>query len=263
MRKLIFFGLILIMPVSVWAWTITNNFDSCSGPSGWSCWNSSGTASIVSSESAPGSSPNSLQIFNPKNAGDSSVPGGASLGFTPTSELWVQTWFKYKSNFDFHQGNNKLIYLRNGANGSNTIVFDTSFGNDYAIWPLPIACQTWYPPNIQKTKITSGVWYKFVFHIKVNGNGGTEKDIFEYWINDVKQAYYTNACLAPSGNPTYSEITLDPVWGGQMDSGPNVDNYQWYDYTIVSTDPIPVGSGGVAGGDAVKIPKAPNTLFIQ
>jgi uncharacterized protein (TIGR03382 family) len=178
------------------------------------------------------------------SASESGDPGGWGYTVAATNSIWIQGWFKYKSNFDFHGVANKLIYLKN-ANGSPVFVIDgptpSAGQNHVRAWVgAPFGSRALFP-NLVTTTITAGVWYKLKLHID------TSTGLFEYWVNAVKNASYADVVIASQ----ITEVNCTPVWGGVGQTGPSVDDYVYYDDFFISNDTDPGGGAAVVGPGAV------------
>ncbi len=104
-------------------------------------------------------------------------------------------------------------------------------------------------PNVNTTPISAGSWYKLLLHINVSSG------LFEYWVNDVKNGYYTDVRIGSQ----ISEVNFTPVWGGTGDTGPSVDNYQWYDDAYISNTTPP----GASAVPDTKVPTPPSSISVN
>ena len=251
-RKFSLVACFVFLSVNAHAWTVTGTeMDS----PGWWTFERDGRVSSDTSEYAPNSPPSSVRIFLPagtvtstSNSGDPAM-WGTTLP-SPTSEIWIQVWFKYKSNFDFHNIANKLIYIYNASHQPMFVIDGPTPPGEKSMRPwvgAPFGSRALFP-NLASTAINPGTWYKFKLHINL-GTG-----LFEYWVNDVKNGYYTDVKIASQ----ITEVNFTPVWGGTGDTGPAVDNYQWYDDAYVSNN-TPPGASPVPDG---KVPAPPLSLII-
>lgn len=258
MRKLLAFVFILMMPGSVWAWTTINHFDSLSTADGWYDWAGAGVPSITGSEYAPTSPNNSLQIMSPEGMPDSSSTAGASFTFpSQTKEFWMQYYFKYSSNFQFHTVGNKQIYTWYGDGSMGGVIFSHCF-EDPHMWAIFLNSEGWLTYNTgNNITINRNQWYKVVFHIKMVSAGN---DVFQMWIDDQLVMDYNKITTTNNYEIGFLKVSIDPVWGGAVTPPvpKSVTDYQWYDYAIVSTEPLVAG-----GGKTGKIPSSPNKLLIQ
>lgn len=269
MRKLLFSVLFLLMPVSVFAWTATNHFNSVS-EAGWDVYQTEelGEVTITSSQSSPGSPSKSLQVEELAGFFDSHAPGGAIFGFpSPTNEYWMQYYIKYSSNFQHHSISDKQIYTWFGNEAVSCVTFgpnNNTVGNHFAaICENP---QGWYEPNTgYNPTINNNQWYKVVFHAKMVSPGN---DIFQLWVDDglVIDIKNTNLAMNSADRASgFAKVAIDPVWGGQASPPVSVRStqYIWFDHVIVSTDSILPGSLIIGGGGTDKVPSSPKSLIIK
>jgi len=238
--------------VNAHAWTVTGT--EMNSP-GWWTFEIGGTVTSDTSEYAPNSQPSSVRIYLPAGAVKSTSDSGdaAMWGTTlpsPTSEIWIQVWFKYKSNFDFHNIANKLIYIYNSNHQAMFVIDGPTLPGEMHMRPwvgAPFGSKALFP-NLTTTAVKAGAWYKFKLHINLTAG------LVDYWVNDVKNGYYTGVTI----DSQISEVNFAPVWGGTGDTGPAVDNYQWYDDAYISNNTPPGGS------PVGKVPSPPSSLiFIQ
>jgi len=236
MRRLISVFLLLLLPSIALAWTVTGTQIDSSGF--WTFERDGYVRSTTTSGEyvvSPG-----VEIELPANTVTSSSNSGdpAMWGYswsTGVSELWIQVHFKYAANFDFHSVANKLIYIYNAAHQPVFVINGPRPGSWYMQpWVGAPFGSRLLSPNLTTTSVTAGNWYKLKIHIN------TSSGLFEYWVNDIKNGYYTDVNIASS----LTEVNFTPVWGGTGDTGPSVTNYQWYDEAFISNDTEPGGSGG-------------------
>jgi hypothetical protein len=273
MRKLLFLVFFLMMPVSVWAWTTINHMDSPTTSDGWYTWSGhpNCTPSITSNQSAPNSLGKSFQIMCTPGLPDSSTVGGMSFNFpSSTQELWLQYYFKYSSNYDFHGVGDKHIYMWTaGGERLLSITYGNIWG-EHRIWYQAgvsnAAPDSWYNPNAGNSAYyTLNEWHKVVVYQKLVS---PENDIVKVWLDDKIIMDYNNATIdsdASARAAGWGKVGIDPVWGGQANPPvpKAVTDYSWWDYVIVSTEPIDGLSGGGGGQNYTKIPGAPSSLTIQ
>lgn len=250
-KRLALIAFFVACSVNAHAWTVTGT--ELKSPEWWT-FELDGTVTSDTSEYAPNSPPSSIRIYLPagtvtstSNSGDPAM-WGTTLP-SPTSEIWIQVWFKYKSNFDFHAIANKLIYIYNSNHQPMFVIDGPTFPDYVHMRPwvgAPFGSRALFP-NLKTTTVKAGEWYKFKLHINLNTG------LFEYWVNDVKNAYYTDVKIGSQ----ISEVNFTPVWGGTGDTGPAVDNYQWYDDAYISNN-TPPGAEGQG-----KAPLPPSTLAIH
>lgn len=263
MRKLLFFVFFLMSPLSVWAWTTTNHMNAETTSDGWymSTGHPGCTPSINSNQSASTSPSNSFQIVCTPRLEDSMVTGSMNFVFpSSTKEIWMQYYFKYSSNYDFHQVGDKHIYFWNTDGSMNLANIN---GSMWGLHRLFLLGDTLYDPNTGNSAYYElNVWNKVVVHLKLNSIGS---DVMQLWLNDKIIMDYSNATIDTRSAyraAGFGKAAIDPVWGGQVNPPVNksVTDYQWYDYVIISTDPI----GGISGGEnKTKNPGAPSSVVIH
>jgi hypothetical protein len=252
-RRLLLTAFFVTFSVNAYAWTVTGT--ELNSP-GWWTFERDGKVTSDTSEYAPTSPPSSIRIYEPagtvtstSNSGDPAM-WGTTLP-SATSELWIQVWFKYKSNFDFHGAANKLIYIYNAAHQPMFVIDGPTPGEQHMRpWVgAPFGSRALFP-NLTTTSITAGNWYKLKIHINVSTG------LFEFWVNDVKNGSYSGVTIGS----TITEVNFTPVWGGTGKTGPAVDNYQWYDDAYISNDTQPGASAVPPGG---KTPLTPSSISIK
>lgn len=258
----LFVLLFLLLPSVVMAWTKTSHWNSDSEDS-WSCIDRSGggpqgSHAIEFSSDTPDPS-NVLKIVYPAGwvGGHEPVHCWNALP-SETEELYVQYYFKYSNGYQFHNGDNKQMYFSVGGGGNYYIAVNN--GNVHFITQT-YATNRFFPNTGSNPKINTNQWYKLTAHFVMN-NAGIANGTAQIWIND-QLVINTNAVGYRSSSQSgrgITEMTLTPVFGGGSDNIKNSTDYQYFDYTILSTGPIGVGSPKV--GEA-KIPAPPFSLNIK
>lgn len=217
--------------------------------SGWSYWNYSPAVTSSSTTEYPysGASP-SVQVLIPQNmcttTNCSGDPGGWFYDHSATKVIWIQYYFKYKSDYHFHPSGNKQIYFKNASNQA-VMIIDGPLSDGGTMRPIVGAAfgsyGGWLTPNITATPIYRNTWYKIKFYWNLNTG------LVEYWVNDVKNASYTGITSSEIADTSITSTQVLPIWGGQGITGPSVNNYVWFDSVYISNDTAP--DGGVSPSD--------------
>jgi len=268
---LLILALFLIPSITLAEIITENRWDSLNS-NGWWMSRELGVVETISDSTAPDPH-NVLRFTYPAGfTNDGNSPGlvGIELGSVAPTELWVQFWFKYSSNYIPQITANKIYYITNhvaqdaGAPDANNILVLTTSGSLIPRLGIAGGVATLYGNvnNGANFHISKGVWHKMVTYQHVNSNGND--GVFRMWIDDVMYFDYTGLPFRISskfgGKDIFDGFKFDPVYGGANPSQPNLpaDQYFYIDETIISTTPISGGNKSIP----TMIPSPPKNLII-
>lgn len=203
---------------------------------------SNGSVDVVSDATAPNGN-YSLRMTYPAGMLDGVGPGTSSRYFTASNEVWIQYYYKYSSNWQWHSIVNKQVYLRCGVNGydaNHTLVAD-HYGYPFAFHTQhntdASKNQSFYAPTSATSVLTKNVWHKVVARMVIN-TPGVQDGIAQIWVDDVLLINASNVMhLVASDSGGYMRFSFAPIWGGQTSPRSEVssDMYMWFDRPQVQT----------------------------
>jgi len=195
-------------------------------------------AEIISTDSAPGSAPNSVRFTHPAGWGDGYQPGRISYTLNPTlDEIWLQFSFKFSENFFFHPAANKLLYVKTPGNVANWVL-NCDWGRPQIVWRNSHHGEGRLNNYITPYTVLPGFWYTIKMHAKMN-TGNNANGIFEMWINGTKVMDYNNVTFfgGTSANMKMGILDFDPIFGGAGNyTKPSIDNLYMDDFKISTAD---------------------------
>jgi len=161
-----------------------------------------------------------------------------------TTEFWIQYYWKYSSNYEYHGITNKQWYMSPGntmgmgIHGSRRRVNLMPQGSVTASYLPNIVDPATEADNFYAPK---NVWYKYTAYFKLN-TGTSANGIYKAWVNDTLISSYSNI-VYEYNQTTFSSIRFDVIWGGSVGlTAPSTDSYVYF-------DSIYVGSDSPGGGD--------------
>lgn len=265
---LLFIIILCNIPISGYGGELVNaKFDSFGS---WFQKNWINNGSSISVDSTSPDPPNVLKFYFPSGYLGGNSP--ATVGFkipNPVQEYYVQYYFKYSSNWEFHPVADKQMYIYTEPSHSDShCAIMTHWGSLVFSVGGPS-----YPDGSRSFKSNPsftpvrGRWYKLTLHAKMNNPRGTANGIAELWIDDVKIINATNVMylLSNSSDSGFQSFNFSPVYGG-AGSQKTHDDYVYFDKAIISTSPI---SGSSITGQTIdnpipdKVPATPKKVTIQ
>lgn len=271
-KLLALFVAFLLIPGYVFGWTDTSHMDGVYPSVGgnWSCQDSSpGHGSIIKDDTSPDLS-SSLRLTYPTGFynGNYAAKCWNMIPGAPT-ELWVQYYFKYSNNYYFHPIDNKqTYYFTGGSDSSNNWYITVNGSHQVNVVTQTFATDRHYPNAGYDPYISANQWYKITAHFVMNKPGALN-GILQILINDrlVINKSDVGYISQPEG---IREAQIAPVFGGMSTISKPAEDYQYYDYVIISTSSIPGGapvppptSGTTPPQPATKSPMPPSELQIQ
>jgi hypothetical protein len=165
------------------------------------------------------------------------------------TEVWVQWYYKYSSNFRYHGSGDKQMYF-NPSNVQGTIVYGSYPNGEMDMEPQggSHAGQTvWtYPPNQGASVggdshwyLVPGTWHKYKAYYKGH-TGGNMNGLYKMWIDDILVSDWSNVWYGGGDNYTFaggSNLRWDVIWGGMGQTLDRVQYLSFSDLYIGSTDP--------------------------
>lgn len=256
-RKIILgiFSIVILASPGLAAEITRNTMDALNSPSGWGFiqFESAGGA-IVSADSPQGGT--ALRYTFPIGMGDGREPArvwyNASKSLT---DVYIQFYHKYSSNYVFHEIGNKILYMYSGGSRQSCVVLTENYGDlkMEVLWPT-VSDLVQYSSGLGRP--TRGVWYKYAIHMKTNSSPGSSDGILELWVNDKLVINKNNVMYFPSGTSVTGWVDFDlaAAYGGGGGSNPVV-SYAYYDDVIISSNAI--------FENTTEIPIAPSNLKIS
>lgn len=235
-----------------------NHMNMLNDPSGWgSIQFSSNGGTIVSSDSPDGGG--MLQYRIPAGIADGSE--SARVWYSSSSnisEVYIQFYHKYSSDYTSHPIGEKILYLysdgeRESHGELGTLYGDTVFqvyGTNYDLIAY----------NTGNGRPIKGVWYKYNIHTIRNSSPGSHDGILQVWINDVLKINRRNIMYFGPGTTLtgWKDFDLSDSYGGEGGANPST-SYTYFDDFIISTTPISI-DGNIK---ISTIPNSPKNLMIQ
>ena len=215
--------------------------------------------SITTDASSPDSSSSVGAFRFPSGWADGYAPQTTYLSFAGQSELYIQYYFKYSSNFTHHPVEDKQFFLWSSSSNDNFYGAWGLFGNEFTL-DLQAAGGT---SGVGRLLSTSGAnlqnnrWYKLTVHVKIN-TGSNTNGLAQVWLDDVL-VINRNDVRFWNNATTFAPFSFCPVWGGyQGDTVPSTQ-YLYVDSLTISTTPI-----GTLPAPAPQLkPVPPSGLSIQ
>jgi len=256
---------LLLIPTIVFAWIDTSHMDG-SYPiigGGWSCIDSgTGYGAIVSDSTSPDPS-TVLKLTYPAGFYNGNyaakcwnmLPGSTTPSVQYT-ELWVQYYFKYSSNYYFHPVDNKqTYYFTGGSNSANNWYISVNGSHHVNVVTQTFNTDRHLPNTGYDPVINAGQWYKMRARFVMN-TPGVLNGILQIWIND--QLVINKSTVGYiSQAEGIREVQIAPVFGGNTGVSKPAEDYQYYELFTISTSPIN------GGGPYLSNPMPPSRLQIQ
>ena len=210
-----------------------NRMNALNDPSGWGVVTFGGkNVNIVSSDSPDGGT--MLQYTFPIGLKDGQEPGTVYyFGSSNLSEMYVQFYHKYSSNFVWHPIGNKLVYFYSDGDRESHGLLGTLYGD--LVFQVYGTNNDLVSYGTNTGLPTKGVWYKYNIHTKANTSPGSHDGILQVWVNDVLKINKSDVMYFGPGTKVtgFRDISLAAAYGGLGGSNPVV-SYSYYDDFIVS-----------------------------
>lgn len=236
---------------------------------GWACVDRTPGGTAIDGGTNTPDQGGALQFIFPSGWQDAAEPGMCWNMFpTQVNEFWMQYYFKYSSNYSWHSVDNKQTYYVVGPSHSTNFYVSVAGDLHLSVVSQTFATDRFFPNTGYNPTIEKNRWYKLTMHAVINTPGQTD-GIVQVWLDDKlvinsNKVGYRSSSQAGVG---FTEADFVPVYGGNAGlRNPAVD-YQWYDFTILSTDPIGTAPLPAPAPDPTpaptKSPKPPTDLQIQ
>ncbi|HET7565348.1 MAG TPA: Ig-like domain-containing protein [Gemmatimonadaceae bacterium] len=184
---------------------------------GWQEYDMYNHVTVESDASLPTGDGKALQFYYP--AGFSGGGYGPGLVYYQMSkgEIYLGFYWKLSPNWQGHpSGVNKLLYVFQRQGQKRQAVFLVAHGSSGGPFHFEISNEAsdggkWWTQNVNNVSLVPGQWYKVELHMKKSSSDAAPNGLVEWWVNGKLAARYTNAKLRASN---FSEVHVDPVWGG-------------------------------------------------
>ena len=183
---------------------------------GWQMYDTHHHLQLVSDPSVPTGDPQVLEFHYPKGySGGGYGPGMATYNFS-SGEMYLGFYWKMSPNWQGHtSGINKILYIfqRNG-NDRQAVVLE-AYGRPGGPYRVRMANEPnndqWIDQNVDNVELEPGKWHKIELHMRRSSSDGAPDGLIEWWVDGQLAARYTDAKLR---DEPFSEVHIDPVWGG-------------------------------------------------
>jgi hypothetical protein len=258
MRRLALILAVLLIPCVSGATTFfTSHADDYSN---FVKYNYEGTVDIVSDPTSPDSTSNVFRFTFPGGLADGQGIAALFFGAGAQSDLWVQYYFKYSSNFDYGGTGTKQLYMyTTDVPTSNAFFAIRNFGGYvFSVTPQGDLYDN-YPPNINNSQfytVPPGGWHKIRYHIRYNTAGNSD-GVFQVWVDDVLVSNYSSVRW-DHRYTSWDSGGIYPIWGGGNSPVPSTQYYYVDGFSFGDTDP---GGGGIPPQDTDVYPPYASSQF--
>jgi len=197
---------------------------------GWEVYDTHNHVSLVSDPSVPTGASQVLQFAYPRGFSGGGYGPGLVRYAMSAGEIYLGFYWKLSPNWQGHTvGVNKMLYFFQRQGENREAVFLVAHGAPSGPFHLQISNEAsdngrWWTQNVNDVPLVPGQWYKIELHLKKSSADGAPDGLVEWWVDGQLAARYTSAKLRGAN---FSEIHIDPVWGGVDNSiSKTHDDYQ-------------------------------------
>jgi hypothetical protein len=200
-------------------------------------------ADIVVDPTAPLSPPHVLRIiFTPDMTRDTD-PGVHWIGLPGPREVRASWWVKVSANWIASPaGAAKMTFLHAQPDGQGQVY--TALAGSSA--PHSVIVNTeWAPytqriwePNVAKSPIGYGRWYRIDWYAKWESNPSAVDGILRWWVDGVLNGEYSDVRF-PAGGDGFQQFEFAPT----VQQPPPAEQHMYIDHTSIETRPSTASSG--------------------
>lgn len=235
---------------------IQTHFDSLQD-SGWSYFSHSGGKCDIVTDSSSHDPPNVLRFVYPPGLQSGNSVCMAYFEFpAEQTELNIQYYIKFASNFTFQSIGQKMIYILTGTDQS-TPHHSVKVTGDRHLWLEVVGYNSLFSNTGYNPTIEINRWYKININEIIN-TPGASNGVFQASIDDKPVFDYSNIPFRPSGvTKGWGAIKIDPIWGGSSSQLTTREMYIYIDGMNIST------TGNSINSNINIAPSSPNNLKVD
>ena len=189
---------------------------------------------IVLDDTAPVSPPEVLRVVFTPDMGRDREPSVHWISLPGVREVYARWWIKLSSNWSpSPAGGGKMAFLHAAPSGMGQVY--TSLHGSTAPHRMIINTE-WAPygqkiwePNVTRTPIVYGRWYRMEWHMKWPPHGGRSEGTLRWWVNDVLNGEYANVTF-PAGGSGFHQFEFAPT----LQNPPPSVQYMFIDHTNIN-----------------------------
>ena len=188
----------------------------------------------VFDSTAPFSPPHVLRIRFTTDMKPDHEPSVHWLGLSKPTEIYAGWWIKLSANW---KGSStccgKMTFLFPDENGAGiaysnlTGVDGSRYVNVATTWPS--TGYKFWQPNVTRTRVSDGEWYRIEWHVKWESRAGANDGIIRWWVNGELNGDYHDVPFPPAKG--FVEFQHAPT----LHRPPPEQQYMYIDHTYLST----------------------------
>ena len=189
---------------------------------------------IVQDATAPVSAPEVLRIVFTPDMGRDREPSVHWISLPDVRDVYARWWIKLSPNWSpSPAGGGKIAFLHAAPSGMGQVY--TSLHGSAAPHRMVINTE-WAPygqkiwePNVTRTPIVYGRWYRMEWHMKWPPRGSQSGGTLRCWVDDVLNGEYRDVTF-PAGGSGFHQFEFAPT----LQNPPRAVQYMFIDHTHIN-----------------------------